>query len=606
MSTTRKTYSGREKGYPYSLSRWTDVVGSQNKWDWLKRQLDAGYMMGFNPTTSVPVRWSLTPDETLGLIFWTRAPENLVRDARLFRDYKVKAHMTVTGWHEVERGAPSQAEGEYWLRALVEEFGPDNVSWRFSPVPMVADVEDRFAGILATASGVGLRSVYLSFLQPNDRMPETRSPQERWELLGRLAASAKAQGVEVRLCNEDRLLATMPAQSNLCSGVCAPPEDFQLEGRRIPDSEGCGCVLMVDPFSLNEACTFGCQYCLDPNTPVLFDDFIWRELGQVKVGDTLIGFDEHPPLPRHRKYRRSTVEAVYRFNKPALRVVTTSGDVIATADHLWLTGRSKKRWKKTDQLAAGDRLYGFPLVAFRPPTIDYKMGYVSGMTAGDGTSNLSDESQIYWRVALADPEPLERLASYLAEFGIDAPIRPFDSGSPLTKKVMQKVETRSRASVQKILGFESESFEFARGFLAGLFDAEGSHNRSLRIHQTRPNGLLEKAVRYAKILGLPLVVEKSGRSARIRGGMRDKARFLSTINPSILRKVNDFFGRSVDFSPETILSIEEVGVREVIDIRTSTKTFIAGGLATHNCYTADKSSASHKRNTTKSLPIIQP
>jgi DNA repair photolyase len=207
------------------------------------------------------VRWSLKPEETLGLIFWTRAPGNLIADAHLFRDFKVKIHMTVTGWHEVEKGAPSLREGAHGLRRLVDTFGPDNVSWRFSPVPMVDDVRERFSEILEVASGASLKSVYLSFLQPNDRMPETRKPEDRRALLGELADMAGQKGIEVRLCNEDRLLANAPPVPNLCSGVCAPPQDFELEGRSIPDAEGCGCVYMVDPFSINEACAFGCQFC---------------------------------------------------------------------------------------------------------------------------------------------------------------------------------------------------------------------------------------------------------------------------------------------------------------------------------------------------------
>lgn len=262
---TPKIHKGTDFGYPYSLSRWTDVSGSPNKWSWFKQQLAQGYMMGFNPSTAVPTRWSLLPEDTLGLIFWTRAPENLLLDAHLLRPYKVKVHMTVTGWHEVEKGAPGLEEGAQSLLKLVAEYGPDNVSWRFSPVPIVPDAKERFGRILEIAQGVGLRSVFLSFLQTNDRVPETRSEEERVSLLNDLATMALPKGIEVRLCNEDRLLTGKPATRNLCSGVCAPPEDFHLEGRGVPDSEGCGCVLMVDPFSVNESCAFGCTYCYTAN-----------------------------------------------------------------------------------------------------------------------------------------------------------------------------------------------------------------------------------------------------------------------------------------------------------------------------------------------------
>jgi Domain of unknown function (DUF1848) len=265
MADSPNVYKGTEKGYPYSLSRWTDVVGTPNKWQWFREQLSAGYMMGFNPATGVPVRWSLYPEDTLGFIFWTRSPEALIRNAGLLREYKVKVHMTVTGWHEVELGAPSLEEGSQGLRGLVEIFGPSNVTWRFSPVPMVPDVRERFRKILDSAHKAKLRSVYLSFLQPNDRMPEIRTPEERYALLRDLADMAGEKDIEVRLCNEDRLLVGAPKSPNLCSGVCAPPEDFQGVNLGVPPSEGCGCVLMVDPFSINEACGFGCKYCYTAN-----------------------------------------------------------------------------------------------------------------------------------------------------------------------------------------------------------------------------------------------------------------------------------------------------------------------------------------------------
>ena len=153
------------------------------------------------------------------------------------REYRVKVHVTVTGWHEVEKGAPSLREGADKLALAADAFGPEHVTWRFSPVPDVPDVADRFEAILAMASHYGVKSVYLSFLQENDLLPETRSEQ-------------------------DRLLMGHPdLHPNLGSGICAPPEDFALPNRERPPSEGCGCVLMVDPFTVNESCTMGCAYC---------------------------------------------------------------------------------------------------------------------------------------------------------------------------------------------------------------------------------------------------------------------------------------------------------------------------------------------------------
>lgn len=219
-------------------------------------------MLAFNPQDAIPSRWSLKPAETLGLVFWTKDPSNLIADAAILQDFLVKIHVTVTGWGEVEKGAPSLAQGAQLLCEAARTFGAGNVTWRFSPVPLVPDVVDRFQRIAAMAEDAGVQSVYLSFLQTNDRMAETRTAEERFVILQEIAKSAGGRGINVRLCNEDGLLrGRVDLSPNLTTGICAPPEDFALSGSAKAPAEGCGCVLMVDPFTVNETCSIGCQYC---------------------------------------------------------------------------------------------------------------------------------------------------------------------------------------------------------------------------------------------------------------------------------------------------------------------------------------------------------
>ena len=256
--------SGREETLPYSLSRWTDVPAA--KWTWFREALAEGSMMAFGQRDLVPARWSLRPEDTLGLVFWTKDPSNLLRDHKLIKAYDTHVHVTVTGWEEVEKGAPNLIEGTVLLQRTAYAYGPDKVTWRFSPVPLLPDDEilDRFNRILAVAAPAGIREVYLSFLQSNDLVEEKRTVDERLRLMTALAAIADPKGVQIRLCNEDRTLAERHADglpSNLLSGICAPPERFSAPDRPVGPSEGCGCALMVDPFTVNESCTFGCTYC---------------------------------------------------------------------------------------------------------------------------------------------------------------------------------------------------------------------------------------------------------------------------------------------------------------------------------------------------------
>lgn len=256
MSNVR---NGLQAGFPYSLSRWTDVPAA--KWDWFKASMDAGMMVAFDPTNGIPSRWSLKPEDTMGLVFWTKDPTNLIRDAAVLRRYPLRIHVTLTGWEEVEKGAPDLATGAELLADALRTFGPSVVTWRFSPVPQVSDAVERFEAIAEKVGPAGANRVFLAFLQENDRMPETRSADDRIWLMAKMAHIGEKFGIHVDLCNEDRTLAGLNPHRNLSAGICAPPEDFALPAGKKAASEGCGCVLMVDPFTINESCTMGCTYC---------------------------------------------------------------------------------------------------------------------------------------------------------------------------------------------------------------------------------------------------------------------------------------------------------------------------------------------------------
>lgn len=252
--------NGKVEGIPFSLSRWTDVCGS--KWEWFMAQMKQGHMMAFDPRTAIPGHWSLNPEETLGMVFWTKNPLPLIRDKAAFEGHNVKIHVTVTGWEEVEKGAPNLVEGAMLLSRAAEVFGSDNVTWRFSPVPVVDDAVSRFERIARLSYTSGVDKVFVSFLQENDRVPETRSKEDRLNLIVRISEIADRYGIRVFLCNEDSLLSKVSElPKNLSTGVCQPPEDFSLPGHNVPPSEGCGCVLLADPFTINESCSFGCTYC---------------------------------------------------------------------------------------------------------------------------------------------------------------------------------------------------------------------------------------------------------------------------------------------------------------------------------------------------------
>ena len=97
-------------------------------------------------------------------------------------------------------------------------------------------------------------------------------------------------------------------------------------------------------------CLHGCTFCLAPETLILYSDLVWRKLEHARVGDELLGFDENVTSHVYRFFRKTTIEAIQWSKKPAYKIVTEVGEVIATQNHGWLNYRGQ--WLPTSRLTS--------------------------------------------------------------------------------------------------------------------------------------------------------------------------------------------------------------------------------------------------------------
>lgn len=128
------------------------------------------------------------------------------------------------------------------------------------------------------------------------------------------------------------------------------------------------------------------------------------------------------------------------------------------------------------------------------------------------------------------------------------------------------------------------------GYLAGFFDGEGNvHDISVGFAQNEGitiNTVLE--ILKDKGYDTPMQgVGKAGCQKFYIRGNKEGLRFIGSVRPPrLLQKSRKMWeGRRTwgnNSEPATVLSVERVGVRKVIGLQTSTKTFIANGFLSHN------------------------
>ena len=362
----------------------------------------------------------------------------------------------------------------------------------------------------------------------------------------------------------------------------------------------------INPY---RGCEHGCVYCLDGKTSILMGDGSVKPLADLRPGDEIYGTEKRG---HYRRYVKTRVLAQWRTRRPVYRVRLADGtELVASADHRFLTERG---WKFVDRgdgngqrpyLTMNNTLMGFGIVASperRFDTSEYRRGYLCGLIRGDGhlgiyryrRSGRANGDQYRFRLAMTDIEALERAGRYLGDFGVGTDrflFQPEDTN----RKRMEAIRTSSRASIEAIerliewpCGCEGD---WARGFAAGIFDAEGSFGYgTIRISNTDRTMIRATTASLAS-LGFDTVVETSAQRprpvsyVRVRGGLREHLRFFRATDPSIARK-REFAGQAVKSRADlNIVALERLrGERDLFDITTGTGDFIANGVISHNCY----------------------
>jgi DNA repair photolyase len=374
---------------------------------------------------------------------------------------------------------------------------------------------------------------------------------------------------------------------------------------RVPEASRMPFRWTINPF---RGCSHACQYCVMGDTPVLMTDGSHKPIAELAVGDAIYGTQLGEW--RYRRLVRTTVLDTWITVKPAYRVTLEDGsELIASGEHRFLSDRGWKHVANSGRsdpdrphLSTRHRLLGTG--AFAPQPVhdaDYRRGYLCAVIRADGmlaarecgrrrgTRYLSGR----FRLALADLEALRRAREFLTAADVTTTQRVFQHAVGARRETSASLASGPARleRIEEVIDWPVRpSLQWCRGFLGGIFDADGCRSDlALWIAHTDPQ-ILAWTEACARRLGFDVAIdhtknENGQKYVRIRGGLSEHLRFFHLTDPAISRK-RDIEGQMVKTSESLrVAEIEPLGrALPLYDITTGTGDFIANGVVSHNCF----------------------
>jgi DNA repair photolyase len=345
------------------------------------------------------------------------------------------------------------------------------------------------------------------------------------------------------------------------------------------DSPDVGFTQSINPY---RGCEHACSYCAWGGTPILMADGRTLPLSELRPGDEIYGTRRDG---FYRRYVKSRVLAHWSSIKPAFRITLEDGtELVTSGDHRFLSDRGWKQVVGAEQgplqrphLTLADKLMGtgkFSEAVGRSD--DYRRGYLRGIVRAHPQTLLEAQD------VLLDWDIVPREFRFQAAGGNGRGMHAIGTGSI----------DHFRAIHERIAWPNLPSRDWSAGFLAGIFDAEGSFSQAVfRISNTDPEiiGWIERCL---GMFGFRFVVEHQPREDRrpidvvqLVGGLAEHLRFFHTFRPAITRKL-DIEGQAIKSDARLrVAAIEPLGkAMRLYDITTETGDFIANGVVSHNCY----------------------
>ena len=117
---------------------------------------------------------------------------------------------------------------------------------------------------------------------------------------------------------------------------------------------------------LTDECNLRCKYCESGDTKIRMADYSLKEIKDIKVGEEILGFDEHPKKGKIKnkqtKVKKAIVEQLFNRTAEVIELLFENGETLKiTPNHKILVKRNrynnKYDYKEAGKLLVGDSVY---------------------------------------------------------------------------------------------------------------------------------------------------------------------------------------------------------------------------------------------------------
>lgn len=327
-------------------------------------------------------------------------------------------------------------------------------------------------------------------------------------------------------------------------------------------------------------------WCFSKGTKVLMADLSYKPINEIKIGEKVLGKDKKGQLVY------STVTKLFsRQTNDLITLKTEDVEITCTPEHKFYCRSGHNHWMEAKNLK-GKNLHYFGC----PQKINnnFKHGWLSGVADGDGCFYIQNNSHNF-RLKCKDEEMAETFAKWSNELGYPVKKPRYTEKFGYFLAIMTL--TKETKNFKKFLTRKNNK-DFARGYLAGIYDAEGSgpHKVKQAVIYNNDKNIVKAVSDYLKILNIKFKVYADTRRGEHYKNdnyhikINNVPEFFIQCPSSITRKRDNLLKMSLKSvkSRLKILNVNPIHKKTTVyNIETESNNYIANGFLVHNCDHSD-------------------